>query len=89
MLQNLIKNLKLINMEFYSKEIQILRQSQQKMVLDYLKEQQVKVTMEQLQRITDLFVECCLRPQDEDLKKRIVAFDKWVLEQYTSQNNPK
>jgi hypothetical protein len=28
----------------------------------------------------DLFVEICLRPQDDDLKRRIKALDKWILE---------
>ena len=66
-------------MDFYSKDIQILRQSQQKIALDYVTSIGVKLTMVELQRVTDVFVECCLRPQDEDLKKRIVELDKWLL----------
>ena len=65
-------------MQFYSKEIQIMRQSQQKMAFDYLKEHNIKVTMVELQKVTELFVECCLRPADADLKKRLKEFDKWV-----------
>ena len=60
-------------MEFYSREIQIMRQSQSKMALEYVQSVGVSVTLEELVRITDLFVEICLRPQDEDLKKRIKA----------------
>ena len=67
-------------MEFYSREIQIMRQSQSKLALEYVQSVGVSVTLEELVRITDLFVEICLRPQDEDLKKRIKALDKWISE---------
>jgi hypothetical protein len=67
-------------MEFYSREIQIMRQSQSKMALDYVTSVGVKVTVEELIRIAELFVEVCLRPQDDDLKKRIKALDKWLEE---------
>jgi len=67
-------------MEFYSKEIQIMRQSQSKLVLEYISSVGITITFEELQKMTDLFVECCLRPQDEDLKKRIKALDKWISE---------
>lgn len=67
-------------MEFYSRDIQILRQSQSKLVLDYIHSIDVKLTVEELQRVTDVFVECCLRPQDDDLKKRIKQLDKWLDE---------
>ena len=65
-------------MDFHSRDIQILRQSQSKMALEYTNSVGVKVTVEELQRITDVFVECCLRPQDDDLKKRIKGLDKWI-----------
>lgn len=71
-------------MDFHSRDIQILRQSQSKMALEYLNSVGVKVTFEELQRVTDVFVECCLRPQDDDLKKRIKALDKWILEKKTN-----
>jgi hypothetical protein len=67
-------------MDFYSRDIQIIRQSQSKLALDYVQSIGVTVTIEELQRITDLLVECCLRPQDDDLKKRIKGFDKWIEE---------
>ena len=67
-------------MEFYSREIQIMRQSQSKMALDYVTSVGVKVSVEELIRITELFVELCLRPSDDDLKKRVKALDKWLLE---------
>lgn len=72
-------------MEFYSREIQIMRQSQSKMALEYITSVGVLITVEELARITDLFVEICLRPQDDDLKKRIKALDKWILEKKTNQ----
>ena len=67
-------------MEFYSREIQIMRQSQSKMALEYVTSVGVSVTLEELIRITDLFVEICLRPQDDDHKRRIKALDKWLEE---------
>ena len=67
-------------MEFYSREIQIMRQSQSKMALDYVTSVCVKVSVEELIRITELFVELCLRPSDDDLKKRVKALDKWLEE---------
>ena len=67
-------------MEFYSREIQIMRQSQSKMALEYVTSVGVSVTLEELVRITDLFVEICLRPQDDNLKQRIKALDKWLEE---------
>ena len=67
-------------MEFYSREIQIMRQSQSKMALEYVTSVGVSVTLEELIRITDLFVEICLRPQDDNLKQRIKALDKWLEE---------
>lgn len=73
-------------MEFNSRDIQILRQSQSKMSLEYLNSVGVKVTFEELQRVTDVFVECCLRPQDNELKERIKKLDKWILEKKKEQN---
>lgn len=65
-------------MEFYSKDIQILRQSQSKLVLEYCESIGVKLTIFELQRVIDVFVDCCLRPQDEKLKERIKKLDEWL-----------
>lgn len=73
-------------MEFYSRDIQILRQSQSKLALEYISQSGVTVSVEELQRITDVFVECCLRPIDEDLKDRIRKLDKWLLEKKSIVN---
>lgn len=67
-------------MDFYSRDIQILRQSQSKLALEYVSQTGVTITVEELQRMTDIFVECCLRPIDNDLKDRIKKLDKWILE---------
>ena len=67
-------------MEFYSREIQIMRQSQSKMALEYVTSVGITVSVEELFRITELFVEVCLRPMDDNLKKRIKGLDKWILE---------
>jgi len=73
-------------MDFHSRDIQILRQSQSKMALEYLNSVDVKVSFEEIQRVTDVFVECCLRPQDNDLKERIKKLDKWIIEKKKEQN---
>jgi hypothetical protein len=67
-------------MEFYSRDIQILRQSQSKIVLEYFNSLDLILSVEELQRVTDVFVECCLRPQDKELKDRIKSLDKWILD---------
>lgn len=72
-------------MEFYNRDIQILRQSQSKMALEYVNHIGAKVTFSELQRITDVFIECCLRPQDDELKERIKKLDVWLKQK--SENN--
>jgi hypothetical protein len=70
-------------MEFYNRDIQILRQSQSKLALEYLSQINVTPSVEELQRMTDILVECCLRPVDNDLKERIKKLDKWILDKKT------
>jgi hypothetical protein len=65
--------------EFYSTDIKILQQSQSKLALEYLNLMGVKPTVEELWRVTEVFVQCCLHKQDDDLKKRIKALDEWVV----------
>ena len=66
--------------EFYSREISILQQSQSKLALEYLTSKGYTPTVEELWRVTEVFVLCCLQKQDDVLKKRIIALDKWILE---------
>jgi hexokinase len=73
-------------MDFFSRDIQILRQSQSKLALEYLTSNGVTVTVEELQRVTDVFVECCLRPIDNDLRDRVKKLDKWILDKKTNSN---
>ena len=73
-------------MDFYGRDIQIMRQSQSKMALEYLNTVGVKVSFEELQRVTDVFVECCLRPQDNDLKERVKKLDKWIEDKKNKVN---
>jgi hypothetical protein len=73
-------------MEFFSRDIQILRQSQSKLALEYVSQRGVTITVEELQRITDVFVECCLRPIDNDLKDRIKKLDLWINEKINLKN---
>lgn len=70
--------------EFYPKEISILQQSQSKLALDYLKSKGYTPTVEELWRVTEIFVLCCLQKQDVELKKRVIALDKWIQ----SKTNP-
>jgi hypothetical protein len=73
-------------MDFHSRDVQILRQSQSKLALEYLSQQGVLVTVEELQRVTDVFVECCLRPIDNDLRDRLKKLDKWILDKKLKSN---
>jgi hexokinase len=73
-------------MEFYGRDIQILRQSQSKLVLDYVTLYGVTLTVEEIQQVTDVFVECCLRPRDKDLKDRIKKLDEWLLKKKNGKN---
>jgi len=66
--------------EFYSREVNILRQSQQKMAFDMARSKGVDLSVIELQRMTDIFVELCLRPMDKDLKDRVNKLDKWLEE---------
>jgi len=66
-------------LQFYSTDIKILQQSQSKLVLEYLNLMGIKPTVEELWRVTEVFVQCCLHNQDDDLKKRIKALDEWVV----------
>ena len=63
-----------------------MRQSQSKLALEYVNSVGITVTVEELQRMTDVFVECCLRPMDDDLRKRIKSLDKWILDKKTAPN---
>lgn len=65
-------------LQFYSREINILRQSQQKMAFDMARSKGVNLSVLELQRVTDVLVECCLRPMDKDLKERVTKLDKWL-----------
>lgn len=67
-------------MEFHNRDIQIMRQSQSKLALDYVSQLGLIVSVKELQRITDVFVECCLRPMDDSLKNRVNELDKWLLD---------
>jgi len=68
-------------LKFYSKDINIMRQSQQKMAFDFCNKRGYTPTFMELQRITDVFVEVCLRPRDKELEVRINKLDKWLDEQ--------
>jgi hypothetical protein len=64
--------------EFYSREVSIMQQSQSKLALEFLTGHGIKPTSEELWRVTEVFVQCCLHAQNDVLKKRLVALDKWI-----------
>jgi hypothetical protein len=74
-------------MEFHSKDIQIIRQSQIKLAMEFLSNHGIICGVEELQRVTDVFVECCLRPTDIDLKNRIRELDKWIIKKKNEQQS--
>lgn len=63
---------------FFNKDIQIIRQSQIKLVYDFLIAKGVNPSVEELQRVTDVFTEFCLYGPDDDLKERVKKLDKWI-----------
>jgi len=69
--------------EFYSREITILQQSQSKLALEFLTNHGIVPTPKELWQVTEVFVECCLRKQDNDLKKRLTDLEKWIEERKT------
>jgi hypothetical protein len=74
-------------MEFYSREIQIMRQSQLKLAFEYLQNEGIHVSITELHRVTDVFVELCLRPMDKDLKDRVKALEKWINDKKLGNDN--
>ena len=50
------------------------------MAFDVARSKGVNLSVIELQRMTDIFVECCMRPMDKDLKERIIKLDKWLDE---------
>lgn len=64
--------------EFYSREVSIMQQSQSKLALEFLTGHGITPTSEELWRVTQVFVQCCLHAQNDVLKKRLKDLDKWV-----------
>lgn len=70
----------------YPKDIQIMKQSQSKLVVEYTRDLGVILTVAEMLHVTDLFVETCLRPLDAELKKRVKDLDVWLGEKVKKQN---
>jgi hypothetical protein len=64
--------------EFYSREVSIMQQSQSKLALEFLTGHGITPTSEELWRVTEVFVQCCLHKQNDVLKKRLNGLDKWI-----------
>jgi hypothetical protein len=64
--------------EFYSREVSIMQQSQSKLALEFLTGHGITPTSEEMWRVTEVFVQCCLHAQNDVLKKRLKDLDKWI-----------
>lgn len=65
--------------EFYSREVSIMQQSQSKLALEFLTGHGITPTSEELWRVTEVFVQCCLHAQNDVLKKRLKDLDAWII----------
>ena len=64
--------------QFYAREVSIMQKSQSKLALEFLTGHGIKPTSEELWRVTEVFVQCCLHAQNDVLKKRLKDLDKWI-----------
>ena len=65
--------------QFYAREVSILQQSQSKLALEFLNGHGITPTSEELWRVTEVFVQCCLHAQNDVLKKRLKDLDTWII----------
>ena len=65
-------------LQFFSKEIMILQQSQSKLALEFLTSQGINPSTEVLWKVTELFVECCLYKETPELRLKKQKLDKWI-----------
>ena len=65
--------------QFYAREVSILQQSQSKLALEFLTGHGITPTSEELWRVTEVFVQCCLHAQNDVLKKRLKDLDAWII----------
>lgn len=65
--------------QFYSREVSIMQQSQSKLALEFLTGHGIIPTSEELWRVTEVFVQCCLHAQNDVLKKRLKDLDAWII----------
>lgn len=64
--------------QFYPKDIQITRQSQIKAAVDYINGRGIILNVRELQRVVDLFVECVMCPQSDELKEKLKKMDEFL-----------
>jgi hypothetical protein len=65
--------------QFYAREVSIMQQSQSKLALEFLTSHGISPTSEELWRVTEVFVQCCLHAQNDVLKKRLKDLDTWII----------
>jgi hypothetical protein len=81
MAQDLLGNTIPTPLQFFSKEIMILQQSQSKLALEFLTSQGITPSTEVLWKVTELFVECCLYKETPELREKKQKLDKWIAKQ--------
>jgi hypothetical protein len=79
--QDLLGNTIPTPLQFFSKEITIMQQSQSKLALEFLTSHGIKPSTEVLWMVTELFVECCLYRETPELREKKKKLDKWIAKQ--------
>jgi hypothetical protein len=69
--------------QFYAREVSILQQSQSKLALEFLTQHGIVPTPMELWMVTEVFVQCCLHAQNDDLKKRLKDMNDWIIKRKT------
>lgn len=71
--------------EIYQKDVQIVRQSQIKLVYDFLMAKGINPTVAELQKVTDIFTVHCIKSPDDEMKERVKNLDNWIAERQRNE----
>lgn len=71
--------------EIFQKDVQIIRQSQIKLVYDFLMAKGINPSVELLQKVTDIFTAHCLKGPDEEMVEKVKKLDNWIEAQQAKQ----
>lgn len=64
--------------ENINKDLQIVKQSQSKLALDFFKVHDIKPSLKELLRLTDILVESVVLMPDQEFKETVKKFDEWI-----------